>query len=148
MKTVFFFRLCILPFFAVKIINSNQQYIQLYVYLIISCIIFYRLLPLSISLLDAAMEQIIIPNYWEAVFLFLSYGFLPDGILIPESGISAFKTNCAASQMDNTAGSTGANRQISLQNLQNSFPQSVCNAVHHRLYCHYIHRIVLFFLLR
>ena len=80
--------------------------------------------------------------------MFLSYGFLPDGTLLPESGISALKTNCAASQMDNTAGSTGANRQISLQNLQNLFFKSVCNAVCHRLYCHYIYRIALFFLLR
>ena len=55
-------------------------------------------------------------NCWEAVFLFLSYGFLSDGILIPKSGISSLKTNCAASQMDNTASSIHENRQISLPN--------------------------------
>ena len=53
--------------------------------------------------------------------MFLSYGFLPDGKLLPGSGISALKTNCTASQIDNTAGSIHANRQISLQNLQNLF---------------------------
>ena len=66
--------------------------------------------PADFTLLMRLWINIVIPNCWEAVFLFLSYGFLPDGILIPESGISALKTDCAASQMDNTAGSTHANR--------------------------------------
>ena len=68
--------------------------------------------------------------------------------LIPESGISALKTNCAASQMDNAAGSTCANRQISLQNLQNASLKIVYNAVCHRFYRHCIHRFALPFLLR
>ena len=87
-------------------------------------------------------------NCWEAVFLFLSYDFIPDGILIPKSGISALKTNRAVSQMDNTASSTYANRQISLQNRYNSFLKSICNAVCHRLYRHCTHRFTqLFFVL-
>ena len=78
--------------------------------------------------------------------MFLSYGFLSDGILIPESGISALKTNCAASQTDNTAGSTHANQQIYLQNSYNSLFKSICNAVWHRLYRHLFTGLLCFFL--
>ncbi len=74
--------------------------------------------------------------------------FSPRWKLIPESGISSLKTNCAVSQMDNAASNTCANRQIYLQNLQNASLKSVYNAACHRLYRHCIHRFALPFLLR
>ena len=86
------------------------------------------------------------PNCREAVFWFLSYGFLPDGTPIPESGISALKTNYAASQTDNTAGSTHANQQIYLQNRKTFFVESICNAVCYRLYCRLFAGLPCFFL--
>ena len=86
------------------------------------------------------------PNCREAVFWFLSYGFLPDGTPMPERGILALKTNYAAPQTDNITGSTHANQQIYLQNSYNSLFKSICTAAWHRLYRHLFTGLLCFFL--